>query len=50
MRKPGRRVGPAKKPKQGLTPYEQRIVAVATRRDQERWQYLFSLNKWREIK
>ena len=38
---------PRKSPKAGLTAYEQRIVAVASRSDQERWQYLFSLNKWK---
>ena len=41
---------PRKGPKQGLTPYEQRVVAVATRQDKERWQYLFSLNKWKPTK
>lgn len=41
---------PRKAPKAGLTESEQRIVAVASRRDQERWQYLFSLNKWKPQK
>lgn len=32
--------------KQGLTPEEQKKVDLHTKNNKERWQNLFSLNKW----
>ena len=33
-----------------LTPLERQTIQRVTARDRERWKYLFSLNKWKEIK
>lgn len=38
---------PRRPAKTGLTRSEQDRVIVAHHRDQERWQHLFSLNKWK---
>jgi hypothetical protein len=33
--------------KAGLTPYEKAKVERTTAADKQRWQYLFSINKWK---